>query len=93
MDDLNDIAQADIFFFITSIAVIAVSIAVVIAIYYMVKVIEEVRAVVRAIRHEITTLTAKRRQLEVHLLTAQKVVKSLAKGGLFRSNPRPRVDE
>lgn len=82
---MTDIQQADIFFFITTIAVIVVTIAVIVITYYVVKIAQKIRRLIHIVEYEINQLSEKRRKVEVYSLTMQKVVGALMKGGLFRN--------
>jgi len=49
---MNPLLQADIFFFITSIAVIVVTIALVVALFFLVQILRDVRYVSKRVREE-----------------------------------------
>jgi uncharacterized protein YoxC len=90
---MNDIVQADIFFFVTTIAVLVIAIAIVVLIYFVVKAVQEIRKVVRTIEQEVDNLVIKRHNAEVYTLTIQKVLKALVKGELFRPSGRSKIEE
>lgn len=47
---MNDILHANIFFFITSVAVVALAIALLIVLYYVIAILREVRAITASVR-------------------------------------------
>jgi len=82
---MTDIVQADIFFFVATIAVGVVSIAFVVLIYYLVKLLQDVRHVVQTVQDEINKLIIKRQKIEIQALTFKKILGALAQGKLFRN--------
>lgn len=57
------LVQADIFFFISSIAVVLVTAALLIVAYHVLKVVREIRALIGSVREEVEALQARRRQI------------------------------
>lgn len=53
---MNNLIQADIFFFVTTIAVVALTIALLVALIYTIRLIRELKESARLIREEISDL-------------------------------------
>ena len=60
---MSTLLQADIFFFISSIAVIVITVAIGIAVYVIIKMVQEVRTLVRIVQSEVEAFSFKRQRM------------------------------
>lgn len=63
MRTMSTLVQADIFFFISSIAVVLVTVAVLVVAYHVVKTVREIRRLIGSVREEVDALRDQRKRI------------------------------
>jgi hypothetical protein len=91
---MDDLIHADIFFFVTTIAVVVVGIGLSVALYYAVGILRDVRAVVQKVRKASNELEQDFEDLRVGVKNESVRVRTLFElvlGFMMRQIPKPRA--
>ncbi len=79
---MNELVHADIFFFITSVAVVVVSIGMLIALYFIIQIVRDVRAIVAKLRKAGDDLERDLTELRAQVRNEGGKVKTLFEAGV-----------